>query len=253
MGRTVRLPAAPQRIISLVPSQTELLFDLGLDEQIVGVTKFCVHPAAKVAAKQSVGGTKKFRFEVIEALAPDLIIGNKEENYQEGIERLAASFPVWVSDVQTLAEALAMMRQVGAVVNRAEAAATMAAEITAGFEALSVMERPTRIAYFIWQKPLMVAGSDTFIHDMLSRCGFQNAFAQVPRYPQVSAVEVRQAKPDMIFLSSEPFPFKEKHQQQFRREFPETAVILVDGEMFSWFGSRLLKAVPYFRQLLQTL
>lgn len=252
MGRMVRLPAVPQRIVSLVPSQTELLFDLGLDEAIVGVTKFCVHPAAQVAAKQSIGGTKQFRFEMIEALAPDLIIGNKEENYQEGIERLAASFPVWISDVRTLAEALAMIRQLGVVVDRAATAEALAAEIAAGFEGLAARERPLCLGYFIWQKPLMVAGADTFIHDLLSRCGFHNGFAYLSRYPQVSTADVRRAELDLIFLSSEPFPFAEKHRQQFQEAFPGTAVKLVDGEMFSWFGSRLLKAVPYFNRLLES-
>ncbi len=258
MGRSVIAPRQPQRIISLVPSQTELLFDLGLDAEIVGRTKFCVHPAGKVAQKPSVGGTKQFRFDVIDRLQPDLIIGNKEENYQEGIEQLAARYPVWMSDITTLTEALDMIRRVGQLVDREERAAALAAEIETKFAQLPPRppgrSRPYRVGYFIWQKPFMVAGGHTFIHDMLTRCGLVNGFAAMGdgRYPEVTAAQIHAADLDAILLSSEPFPFAEKHRQAFQAQFPGTArnrfgfaVCLVDGEMFSWYGSRLLLAADY--------
>ncbi|MBE7533729.1 MAG: ABC transporter substrate-binding protein [Chloroflexi bacterium] len=262
MGRTVIAPRRPTRIISLVPSQTELLFDLGLEAEIVGRTKFCIHPAAKVAQKQSVGGTKQFRFEVIDRLQPDLIIGNKEENYQEGIERLAAKYPVWMSDITTLADALDMIRRVGRLVDREERAERLAAEIDMKFAQLPVLSRPYRVGYFIWQKPFMVAGGQTFIHDMLTRCGLVNVFAagEYGRYPELTAEQIHAANLDAILLSSEPFPFAEKHRQAFQEQFASTArshfgfaVYLVNGEMFSWYGSRLLLAADYLHKFIDLL
>lgn len=254
MGRTIVVPRPPQRIISLVPSQTELLFALGLDEVIVGRTRYCIHPAGKVDAVPIIGGTKKFRFALIDQLQPDLIIGNKEENYQEGIERLAASYPVWMSDITTFTDALAMIRQVGRGVCRAQQAEAVAAEIEAKFTHLPRLTRPLRVGYFIWQEPLMVAGSTTFIHEMLTQCGMINAFAEENsgRYPERTPDQINAANLDAILLASEPFPFTEKHRQAFLAQFGRP-VYLVDGEMFSWYGSRLLRAADYLRQFILSL
>jgi ABC-type Fe3+-hydroxamate transport system substrate-binding protein len=251
MGRHVVVPLQPQRIISLVPSQTELLFDLGLARRVVGRTRFCIHPAAQVKEVAIVGGTKQFNFDRIDQLQPDLIIGNKEENYRDGIERLAAKYPVWMSDILTLDDALAMIRQVGQLVGKGERAAGMAADIKAKFAQLPRLTRPLRVGYFIWQKPYMVAGGQTFIHDMLTRCGFVNAFADMGngRYPELTVFDIQAANLDTILLSSEPFPFAEKHRKAFERICPGTAVYLVDGEMFSWYGSRLRLATTYWQQL----
>jgi ABC-type Fe3+-hydroxamate transport system substrate-binding protein len=254
IGRQEIVPQRPSRIIPLVPSQTELLFYLGLDAEIVGLTKFCVHPAGRVRLKQSVGGTKQLRFEVIKSLQPDLIIGNKEENDRDSILRLAESYTVWMSDILTLADALGMIRQVGELVDRVPAASQLAGQIEDSFATLQPLSRPLRVGYFIWQKPYMAAGEDTFIHEMLTRCGFVNAFAGVGnhRYPEVSAGSIRAASLDAILLSSEPFPFQEKHQAVLTAEFPGVSIYLVDGEMFSWYGPRLLQAVPYFREFIST-
>ena len=240
MGRRVVSPAAPQRIVSLVPSQTELLFDLGLGARVVGVTKFCIHPAEARQRSAVVGGTKNFDFEKIAALQPDLIIGNKEENYQAGIEQLAAAFPVWMSDISTLPEALAMIRQVGALTGVAARAAGLAADIAAAFAGLPVGTGES-VAYFIWRKPYMVAATGTFIDEMLRRGGFRNAFADCGRYPEVTAAQLAAAAPDRVFLSSEPYPFKARHLADFQALCPHAQVQVVDGELFSWYGSRLLQ------------
>ena len=254
MGRAVKVPTRPQRIVSLVPSQTELLFHLGLDSEIVGVTKFCVHPAERVKSIERVGGTKQLKLDTIEHLQPDLIIGNKEENERDDILKLADSYPVWMSDVLTLDDALDMIRSVGQVVAKARAADELAAQIETAFAELRPLTRPLRVGYFIWQQPFRVAGQNTFINDMLGRCGMENAFANNDgRYPEVTADEVRAAKLDAILLSSEPFPFKEQHRAAFAEQFPDVPVHLVDGEMFSWYGSRMLLAVDYLRELLSTL
>ncbi|MFD2720874.1 helical backbone metal receptor [Hymenobacter monticola] len=251
MGRRVAVPFPPQRIVSLVPSQTELLFDLGLGEKVVGVTKFCIHPAEARTKAAVIGGTKNFDFEKIAALKPDLIIGNKEENYQAGIEQLAADYSVWLSDIGNLPEALDMIRRVGFTAGAKEKAAALAAEIKASFAALEVPapDGLASAAYFIWRKPYMVAASGTFIDDMLRRAGFRNAFAGQTRYPEITAEQLAAVAPKRILLSSEPYPFGEKHVAEFQAICPGATIETVDGELFSWYGSRLRKSAAYFRQL----
>jgi ABC-type Fe3+-hydroxamate transport system substrate-binding protein len=250
MGHQVAIPRAPQRIISLVPSQTELLFDLGLHESIVGITKFCTHPRKQVKNKTMVGGTKNFHLDVIRDLQPDLIIGNKEENYQEGIRELQKHYPVWMSDMVNLEEALVMMAAIGKITATSDKAAALIHSIRREFEVLAPAD-PIRAAYFIWKEPYMTVGQATFIQDMLGKAGFANVFQSLSRYPEVSKAEIQQAKPQVILLSSEPYPFREKHLQEFRDLCPQALVKLVDGEMFSWYGSRLRLAPAYFRQLRQ--
>ena len=237
-----------ESVVSLVPSQTELLFDLGLGERVVGITKFCIHPPEARQLAAVVGGTKNFNFEKIAALKPDLIIGNKEENYREGIEQLAAQYPVWISDISTLPEALAMIQQVGMLTGVRPAAEKMAAEIAASFATLAGPQLISA-AYFIWRKPYMVAASGTFIDDMLRRAGFRNVFAGLGRYPEITAAQLATAAPERILLSSEPYPFKEKHLAEFQHICPAARVQVVDGELFSWYGSRLLKSATYFQGL----
>ncbi|MVN77643.1 ABC transporter substrate-binding protein [Hymenobacter sp. HMF4947] len=245
LGRRVAVPFPPQRIVSLVPSQTELLFDLGLGERVVGVTKFCLHPAGARQSAAVIGGTKNFDFHKIAALKPDLILGNKEENYQAGIEQLAAHYPVWLSDISTLPEALQMIRQVGFIAGAKAPAERIAAEIEASFAALAATEPVISVAYFIWRKPYMVAAGGTFIDDMLHRAGLRNVFGALGRYPEITAEQLAAAAPARILLSSEPYPFAEKHVTEFRAICPEAAVQLVDGELFSWYGSRLRLSASY--------
>ncbi|MBK9335957.1 MAG: ABC transporter substrate-binding protein [Lewinellaceae bacterium] len=251
-ARTIVLPVfPPRRIVSLVPSQTELLHALGLADEVVGITKFCVHPAAWFQEKKRVGGTKTVNPEKVAALAPDLIIANKEENKRVQIEALATRFPVWTSDVRDLHSALDMIGRVGAVTGRAPAAQMLVRTVEQAFadhRPEPAAGRP-RAAYFIWRKPCMVAGGDTFIHAMLQEAGFENVFAAESRYPEILPEILTERAPDVLLLSSEPYPFAEKHVAEFQEICPAAQVVVVDGEMFSWYGSRLLLAPAYFRQL----
>lgn len=249
MGRQVRLFYPPLRIVSLVPSQTELLFDLGLRKQLVGVTKFCIYPEHARHKAQVIGGTKNFDFVKIRATQPDLIIGNKEENYAEGIAELANSYPVWMSNITDLTEALDMIRRVGELTGKHHSADLLAAEIAASFAALATPAPLIPAAYFIWRKPYMAAASSTFINDMLRRAGFRNVFAHLGRYPEISPEQLAAAAPARILLSSEPYPFQEKHLAEFRAICPAATVQLVDGELFSWYGSRLRLSAAYFQTL----
>jgi ABC-type Fe3+-hydroxamate transport system substrate-binding protein len=250
LSRQININFPPKRIISLVPSQTELLFDLGLDAEIIGITKFCTHPSAKVKSKTKIGGTKTLQLDKIRNLKPDLIIGNKEENEKVQIETLMQEFPVWMSDISDLQGALSMINNVGELVNRKSQSAIMEQWIGQQFDALHKATKPLTIAYLIWQKPYMLAGVNTFINDMLQRCGWQNII-DTERYPIVNIHELNKA--DVIMLSSEPYPFKQKHADAISTLCPHSKVILVDGEMFSWYGSRLQKAVDYFEQVITLL
>ncbi len=251
LNRNIQLPALPKRIVSLVPSQTELLADLGLQEKVAGITKFCVHPQHWFKNKTRVGGTKNLHLDQIRLLQPDLIIANKEENDKASLETLMAEFPVWVSDVHTLPAALEMIRSVGVLTGKKEKAAELATEIDRRFQILSrgnTKRSGIRTTYFIWRNPWMVAGDNTFIQDMMQRCGLQNCFEHLPRYPEITLQQLREADCEMILLSSEPYPFKEKHIAELSEYFPKTDIRLADGEMFSWYGSRLLQAPNYFKQ-----
>lgn len=247
MGREVNVPSSPQRIVSLVPSQTELLYDLGLGDRVVGITKFCVHPARWLKEKVIIGGTKKFRFEAIDELEPDLIIGNNEENYQEGIERLATKYPVWMSDIFNPEDALAMIRQISTICNKGQEGSLLADKIDNGLKSIEKRDLGSTL-YLIWNKPYMAAGRDTFIHEVLKLAGYENC-VQMSRYPEVPESALLEMNPDQVLLSSEPYPFKERHIEEIRALLPKARVRLVDGEIFSWYGSRLLKLPAYLRGL----
>lgn len=243
-----QLATPPQRIISLVPSQTDLLHYLGLEKETVGITKFCVHPAEWFRNKIRVGGTKTIDIQKIRSLHPDLVIGNKEENIKEQIEMIGEEFPVWVTDINTLPEALTMISDMGILTGKAAEGNELVKKIEQQFEALQ-FPRLIPAAYLIWQQPYMTIGGDTFISDMMSRAGFNNVFHRQQRYPEVSLEDIRSSGCEILLLSSEPYPFKEKQLQALQSQLPEIKVMLADGEMFSWYGSRLLPAAGYFQKL----
>jgi len=252
LGRELRLPDRPQRIVSLVPSQTELLADLGLDAEVVGITKFCIHPERWFHTKTRIGGTKDVKPERVAALQPDLIIANKEENVREQIEALEAIAPVWVSDIRVLDDALEMIRNIGWITGKADEALELANRIDDGISGISFRKRFSTV-YGIWREPWMWAGGDTFIHDMLLRCGFDNLLHDRPRYPERSLESLQMLDPELVLLSSEPYPFQEKHIAEVQAVLPDARIVLVDGELFSWYGSRLLHAPEYLAALLQSL
>ena len=253
LHRELFVNACPQRIVSLVPSQTELLFSLGLGKEIAGITSFCTRPEDKIATVLKIGGPKKLNIPLIRAIKPDLIIANKEENERSQVEELMEGHPVYISNPVDLETALSMIGDVGNMVGRGNEAAEISATIRSGFNKFGrVAARPLKIAYLIWRKPYMVAGTGTFINAMLQKCGWLNAFAG-NRYPIITADDLRVGSPDMILLSSEPYPFKEKHIAEFKAIIPGVPVKLVDGEMFSWYGSRLQYAPDYFISLINSI
>lgn len=252
LGRKLHLSQTPKKIISLVPSQTELLHDLGLDEEVIGITKFCVHPDKWFRIKTRVGGTKQLHIEKIKELKPDLIIANKEENVKEQIEELEKYFPVWISDVNNLEEALKMIRDIGKIVNKQNESEKLVQQIQSRFTQLSIPNFKLKTCYLIWKDPYMTIGGNTFISNMMKHAGFENMFEYKTRYPEVTIAELQIANCQLLFLSSEPYPFAQKNIDELQTQLPNTKIILVDGEMFSWYGSHLIKAPKYFMQLQQT-
>ncbi|QEH42625.1 helical backbone metal receptor [Chitinophaga sp. XS-30] len=251
LGRSVEIPSPPRRIVSVVPSQTELLYDLGVS--VTGITKFCVHPESWFRSITRIGGTKQLNIEKIISLQPDLIIANKEENEKAQIEALAAKFPVWISDIQNLGDACNMILSLGNILQKTSEALSITSRIKEGFARLQPPSLAIPAAYFIWRNPWMIAGGDTFIHEMMHACGFRNVFEDMPRYPVISLAQLAASGCRLVLLSSEPYPFCEKHIAEVREYLPDADIRLVDGEMFSWYGSRLLHAPEYFRELMVSL
>lgn len=252
LGRRIEFLKPLRRIISLVPSQTELLVSLGLSDNIVGVTKFCVHPKAIRSQKVIVGGTKKVNYEKIKKLNPDIILCNKEENTKEIVAHLQEEYPVHVSDIFSISEALEMIKQYGEIFNKKTEATTLISKIRLEKESfddfVSTMPQK-RVAYFIWKDPWMVTGKDTFVDHLLKANRFINVFDDKDRYPEISKEELSSIQDlDLIMLSSEPYPFSEKHIDELT-SISNAKVILVDGEYFSWYGSRLVQAFSYFKTL----
>jgi ABC-type Fe3+-hydroxamate transport system substrate-binding protein len=243
------LQIAPSRIVSLVPSQTELLWHLQLEDETIGITKFCVHPSHWRTVKTVVGGTKNIHLSKIATLSPDLVIANKEENVKEQVEELSTRYPVWVTDVNNLTDALNMILDVGLLTSRTQKAQHLVQEIQIAFSQLKKIHLGVKVAYLIWQDPLMAVGSNTFIHDMLLRCGFNNIFGDRARYPQVTIEEILEMNCELLLLSSEPYPFDQRHLTRLQASLPRTKIMLVDGELFSWYGSRLLQSAAYLNKL----
>jgi len=233
------------RIISLVPSLSELIVDLGLTDKLIGRTRFCIHPKESVSNIPVIGGTKNPDIEKIKSLKPDLIIANKEENRKEDIEALTSEFDVLLTDINTIEDALLAIHDIGKRCDVVEKAQELNAAIRKELDQIPDEDTAT-VAYLIWRNPWMTIGPDTYIHSVLSHWNLTNVFADKKRYPQIKLSDIAKQKPDYIFLSSEPYPFKEKHFDEVAEQCPDSHIILADGEWFSWYGSRML---PSFKKL----
>lgn len=259
---TKNFTSRPKKIISLVPSQTELLFDLGLNAEVIGITRFCIHPGEWFISKIRVGGTKKVNINLVNKLSPDLIIANKEENEKDQVEELAEKYDVWVTDINTLEDGLAMIKDIGEITGKSDLAGGLITRIKMNFLELQTFNSensystrsvhlPT--AYLIWKDPYMTVGGDTFINDMMKHCGLQNIFESKMRYPCITVDELNKSSCQLVLLSSEPYPFKQKHVDELQQQLAGKRIILVNGEMFSWYGSRLLTVPFYFKKLMKNI
>ncbi|AUC85288.1 cobalamin-binding protein [Polaribacter sp. ALD11] len=240
------------KIISLVPSLTELLVALGLEENIVGITKFCIHPKNLIKDKVVVGGTKTIHLEKVKALEPDFILCNKEENTKEIVENCRKIATTHVSDLFTIEDVIALIQYYGRIFSCEKKAILIIDELNMKLKdfKLFIKDKPTlKVVYFIWKNPWMIAANNTFINHLLTLNKFENCYENLNRYPEITLEDLKTKEVDAVFLSSEPFPFKEKNSLDFNNYTENTNIVLVDGEYFSWYGSRLLKAFDYFKEL----
>ncbi|KXH81577.1 ABC transporter substrate-binding protein [Chryseobacterium kwangjuense] len=236
------------KVVSLVPSITEALFDLGLTEnEVIGRTKFCIHPGDRIKNVPIIGGTKNINIDKIKALQPDLILANKEENIKEQVEALMDDFKVTVTHVETVEDNYYLLKTLGNIFNKEEKAQLFNLKIYEVLEQTK-LDAPVKAAYLIWKNPYMTIGSDTFIHHILSDIGFENIFKNQTRYPEIQMEDLADA--EVIMLSSEPFPFKEKHIEEMQAFYPDKKIMIVDGEAFSWYGTHIAKCEAYFKGLL---
>ena len=247
VGNLISLERAAQRIVSLVPSQTELLHYFDLHDRVVGITKFCIHPDEWYQTKERIGGTKNLNISKIQEIKPDLIIANKEENTKRQIEFLKKNYQVYISDINTAEDAYQMIRDVGILTAKEQKAVDLIDDIQESFD--EMVKLKGSVLYFIWKDPYMVCGTDNFIHSIINEIGLTNVITQ-RRYIEISKEQIQKLKPDYIFLSSEPFPFNEEHKRELET-ISNAKVYIVDGEMFSWYGSRMLKMKTYFKNLEQ--
>ena len=243
----------PFRIVSLVPSQTELLYDLGLENNIVGLTKFCIHPHHLKKSKTIVGGTKDCNFEKIKTLNPTHILCNKEENTKEIVEMCIQITSTHVAEIFSIQDTTSLIETYGNLFDKEAEALKMIQEINfklKDFELFMKDKSFRKVAYFIWRNPWMAAGNNTYIDHILMLNKFENIYKSKERYPEVIIEKIRlDGDPELVLLSSEPYPFKEKHITELSKYTKQASTILVDGELFSWHGSRLLKAFDYFKSL----
>ncbi len=249
IGNVLHFEQSPLRIVSLVPSISELLWDLNLRKELVGVTKFCIHPTALRKEKTIVGGTKNVKVSRVLELAPDLVIANLEENTKEEVKELQQHVPTYVSDINTTDDMAEFVLAIGQICNRHSETTEVLQKLTETLKHLPTRVEKRSAIYLIWNDPFMSIGGDTFIAHMMEKVGYTNCLQDEERYPMLTADDINRIGPDELLLSSEPFPFKEEHREQLQKQFPNIKVKCVDGEVFSWYGSRLYKVKDYLHSI----
>lgn len=232
------------RVVSLVPSITETLYELGVGGKLVGVTHFCVHPDEARLRATRVGGTKNPKIDLIRELKPDLVVANVEENRREDVEALeAAGVRVHATDVRDVAGAARFVREMGELFGRPREAEAMGLAIEAALDAAHAVAPDPPLAVFcpIWKDPWMVFNRDTFADSVLRVAGAENVFAPWPeRYDEVSERDIREGRATHCLLPSEPYAFAERHRAEVaeRFGFAPSNVALLDGEALTWWGAR---------------
>ncbi|MGB2680801.1 MAG: cobalamin-binding protein [Candidatus Competibacter sp.] len=249
--------AAPVRIVSLVPSITELLFVLKLGDQLVGRTHYCIHPPHWVAKVPSVGGTKKVRYARLQALQPTHVIVNIDENPRELADRLTADgFQVIVTHPLTPEDNVPLYRLIGGIFNRAAEAESLVGRFERALAELrQVVWARRRVLYLIWRKPWMGVNRETYISRMLALVGWETLPVESDeRYPKLEMDQTLLDTVDLVLFSSEPYHFLPEDLETFARYYdcPLDKLRLIDGEMTSWYGSRAIQGLRYLGQLAES-
>jgi len=245
LNRTLTFSPVPKRIVSLVPSVTETIADMRLASCLVAVTRFCKYPSDVVIPLPKIGGPKKIEIQKIVDLKPDLVVAVKEENDKEQILNLLEQVPVFVFDINTIEDSLDMLDLLGTIFNKREVSTSWINNI----QEKVAHYKPGRLApktlYMIWKKPWMVAGKSTFIGSMMQLAGFDNVISG--RYPEIDEKEMSRA--EIILLATEPYPFKASDKAELQAKYPDKEIVIIDGEMFTWYGTHMLQAIDYFEHL----
>lgn len=247
LGNELLFRTKPKRIVSLVPSLSELVSAYEPDIELIGVTRFCEHPVKLRKEKTIIGGTKDLDIDKIIGLNADLILANKEENTKLDVTKLQDGQSVFVTDINDPQKAAAFIGEFETLVEIPESK-KIHNKIKKALD-LTIDKFKGTVAYVIWKDPLMLAGKNTYIDSWFSKIGLVNVVSS-NRYPSVSVKELIALSPDYVFLSSEPYPFKERNRQEFKKQFPGSKIVLVDGRLFSWYGPAILEAPQYFSKLL---
>lgn len=248
------------RIVSLVPSLTELLFDLGLGDRVVGRTAFCVHPKERVKRVRSVGGTKAINMEKLRSSAPTHVLVNIDETPRSLAEKLAEEgAEVVVTHPVEVEDNLRLYSLIGGIFGAGTAAGQLAERFRQAYAAAvdEARGRPLRrVLYLIWKDPWMTVSRDTYISRMLALANWHTVPGEADqRYPVVGLDEALLENVDRVLFSSEPFPFKAHHIEAFRAHYPRhaTKALAVDGELVSWYGSRAIAGLDYMTALARSL
>ncbi len=244
LGREVLIPKQPRRIISLCPSVTYSLIKLGCRNQLAGRTKYCIHPKADVAGIPVIGPVQGFSMDAVHALNPDLILAVKEENAKDEVLKLSELYPVFVFDVKDVRQNAAHLLKLGLLCGREEEAA----EIVRSFPRKAMPKKSLQSLYLIWKDPWMGVGTKSYTGSVLSFFGLPQYSHFTEAYPKLSGQDFRGA--DLIMLSSEPFPFQEHHRKELQALYPDKKIILVEGEMFCWFGASFANTEAYLESVL---
>lgn len=248
-ANSLEFSSVPRRIICLVPSLTEFLCEIGLEDNLIGITKFCIHPSRLKEEKALIGGTKNLNIDLIRDLKPDLIIANKEENVKDQIEILQREFAVYVSDINSVEDTCVFIQDIACIFEKTSECEAILKEIKSEFASVKKLRK--KVLYLIWNKPYMAVGHNTFINDVLEKLGFENALSdKYIRYPELNVDDINNLDVDYVFLSSEPFPYTERHIEEWSSLIPSAEVKLVDGEKFSWYGVRFMGVKKYVDQVL---
>ena len=247
----------PVRIVSLCPSTTETLIDFGLAAQLVGVTRFCIHPADIVRGIEKVGGTKNPDLDRIRALRPDLVLFNEEENRKDDYDRLRGDVKVDATIVRRVQDVPAHLRHLGRLTGTEAQAQARAEQVEAARARLARARTSAtgfRYAYLIWRRPYMAVGGDTYVSDLFAEAGGKNVFEGAKdRYPEIDVAGLRAARPEVVFLSDEPFPFKPKHAAELTVEAPELRTQLIGGDDCCWHGVRTLRGLSLMQRLIESM
>lgn len=251
-GNPINLYDTPKTLVSGVPSLTETFIQCCPSGYVLGRTKFCIHPRETVKSIPKVGGTKHLKSKSIIELNPDIVILNKEENTYDDYKELSKHFPVYVSDITDTESLISFLNDMAAIF-KLQSFNKLSDKIMSTRYVPHENEGRKKAAYIIWKNPYMTVGGDTYINHMLEEAGFTNIFRNKKRYPEVTFDEILRRDPEFIFLSSEPFPFSQKHIDELDVNYNTDQIKIVDGEMFSWYGIRNLKAYEYFKTLHKSL